>query len=363
MPDGGKNYKIVKGDWLNKIARSHGLASWKDIYYHPKNAGFRKLRPDPNSICPGDEVWVPEIALKGHKTGTGKKPIGVKKLTANLEVVVTDKTDAKAVGDVSVWIQAPEFIKGVTDGSGKARFEGVARGEFMITLVHRKYFPQFAVTEVKAAPDKIVENTLEIKLQRYPHFESKTTGNKISIVFDPDCSEKIKKCKKIVHVQFVRKHVNGKVVKPGSYLSRWKFRDKITTSAGWGVDCLASEVTPDYQQGVGNGKKNGGSDKAEITDAPKTGGGDKGFYSAATNPNGCKTYRNEFVTFAWCMDGNQCGTWYEGIRWEYRKTDADHKAGKVGKSVILDYNVAAPSKSHLEAFKKFNKEKGFVPCK
>ncbi len=363
MPNDGKEYVVAKGDWLDKIARNHGLASWKDIYYHPKNAGFRKLRPDPNLIYPGDKVWVPESPKKGHKTGTGKSPIGVKKLVANLEVTVKDKTDGKAIEKVTVQILLPEFIKDVTDASGKVKFTGVIGGEFVIYLVHEKYFPEVVITTVKVAPDKIVENKFETKLQRYPHFESKTTGNDIDIVFDPDNSRKVTKCEKIVHVQFARMHVNGAVLtKPSDYHAEWKFQDDITTADGWGVDCLESEKTPDYQQGSGDGYKNGGSTKATMNDGPNTLGGDKGFYDAAANPDGVKTYRLEFATFAWCMKGPDCGTWYEGIQWEYKKTHTD-KAGSLGTSTINDYNVTAPSKSHIEAFKKFNKVQKFDPCK
>ena len=364
MPNDGKEYVVVKGDWLNKIARNHGLPSWKDIYYHPKNAGFRKLRPDPNLIYPGDKVWVPGASPKGHKTHSGKSPTGVKKLVANLEVTVKDKTDGKPIENVSVQVLLPEFVKDVTDASGKAKFTGVIKGEYIILLEHERYFPAVVTTTVKVASDKIVENKFETKLQRYPHFESKTAGNRIDIVFDPDNSKKVTKCEKIVHVQFARLHVNGVVTKPGDFLAAWKFRDSIMTSDGWWLDCLATETTPDYQQGVGDGKKNGGSVKAKITDAPTVGNDTvKGAYVPGTNPGGWKTYRAEFATFAWCMKGPDCGTWYEGITWEYSKSWEDHRDGRDGISKITDFNVTAPSKSYLEAFKKFNKKKGFVPCK
>jgi len=300
---------------------------------------------------------------KGHKTHTGKKPTGVKKLVANLEVTVKDKTDGKSIKDVEVQILSPEYIKGITVAGGKAKFTGVIRGEYKMILVHDKYFKEAASTTVTVAPDKIVENKFETKLQRYPHFESKTTGNRIDIVFDPDNSKKVTKCKKIVHVQFILMLADGKAIKPGDYYSGYKYRDNVTTSDHWYVDHLASEKTPDYQQGVGNGKKNGGSSKAKIYDVPTTGGGDKGFYNAASNAGGWKTIVYEFFAFAWCMDGDECGTWYEGIQWEYKKTHTDNAGGNSGAATIKDYNVEAPSKSHIEAFKKFNKEKGFEPCK
>ncbi len=58
----GTVYKVQSGDWLDKIARRAGLTSWKDIYYHSRNEQFRILRPNPNHIDVGDQVFVPDPA-------------------------------------------------------------------------------------------------------------------------------------------------------------------------------------------------------------------------------------------------------------------------------------------------------------
>ena len=49
-------YTVQAGDWLQKIAEEHGFESWRDLYYHPDNAEFRRKRPDPNKIYPGDII-------------------------------------------------------------------------------------------------------------------------------------------------------------------------------------------------------------------------------------------------------------------------------------------------------------------
>ena len=183
-------------------------------------------------------------------------------------------------------------------------------------------------------------------------------------MFDPDKSARVKKCEKIVHVQFRRGLADGTMIKPGTYTSAMQHKDAILTADGWAVDSLPSETTPDYQQGVGNGKKNaGGSTKATMSDAPTTGGGDKGFFDPIGNPTGWRTYTIEFAAFAYCMQGDDCGQWYEGVKWEYTKTWQDQRDGKPGLSKIVDQNVGGgPSTSQREAFTKFNSAKGFVPC-
>ena len=52
-------YTIKAGDNLSKIAREHGYPSWRLIYNHPSNADFRRLRPDPHRIQPGDIIVLP----------------------------------------------------------------------------------------------------------------------------------------------------------------------------------------------------------------------------------------------------------------------------------------------------------------
>jgi hypothetical protein len=197
-----------------------------------------------------------------------------------------------------------------------------------------------------------------------PAEEAKTSGNVIDLVFDPEKSSKVTKCDKIVHVQFVRRYCDGKTIKAGTFASNLSHKDADTTNAGWCIDSLASEKTPDYQQGVGDGKKNGGSGKATMQDAPTTSGGDKGFYDASSNPTGWKSHRKEFYAYAYCMKGPDCGKWYEGVHWDYTKTWEDQRDGKPGTSKIIDRNVSTePDSDLLAAFDKFNKNKGFVPCK
>src|SRR6266487_4449597 len=196
-----------------------------------------------------------------------------------------------------------------------------------------------------------------------PNKGSKTTSNTIDLVFDPDTSDTVTKCDKIVHVQFVQMKVDNKVVKAGDLWDGWKYRDKVTTSDGWAIDFFEKEKTPDYQQGKGDGKKNGGSAKATMWDGPDIKNHvPGGFYDPFSNKKGTMEFVMSFATFAWCMKGPDCGKWYEGVTWQYRKTWADHKKGDPGTSSISDANAAGPTAEQIKAFDLFNKEKGFKPC-
>ena len=53
------NIHVVRpGDTLTRIAKQHGVADWRTIYYAPENAEFRRKRPNPDRIFPGDQIVI-----------------------------------------------------------------------------------------------------------------------------------------------------------------------------------------------------------------------------------------------------------------------------------------------------------------
>ncbi|MBC7925517.1 MAG: peptidoglycan-binding protein [Bryobacteraceae bacterium] len=68
----GSWYTVLQGDCLSSIARRHGLTSWRRIYDAAENAAFRRRRPNPNVIEPGDVLFVPERELKDRQASTDK---------------------------------------------------------------------------------------------------------------------------------------------------------------------------------------------------------------------------------------------------------------------------------------------------
>jgi N-acetylmuramoyl-L-alanine amidase len=63
---------VQQGDCLASIAAEYGFADGKVLYAAAENAAFRKLRPDPNLIFPGDEVVIPDPRPKVLTLATGK---------------------------------------------------------------------------------------------------------------------------------------------------------------------------------------------------------------------------------------------------------------------------------------------------
>ena len=57
----GTRYTVQPGDTLSRIAARHGLPSWRMVYNSPDNADFRRRRPNPNLIQPGDVLILPDL--------------------------------------------------------------------------------------------------------------------------------------------------------------------------------------------------------------------------------------------------------------------------------------------------------------
>lgn len=64
---------VQSGETLSRIAHQYGVDHWRDIYEHERNKEFRELRPDPNLIQPGDQIWIPVNGEEARATvGTGR---------------------------------------------------------------------------------------------------------------------------------------------------------------------------------------------------------------------------------------------------------------------------------------------------
>jgi UDP-2,3-diacylglucosamine pyrophosphatase LpxH len=103
----GRLYVVKKGDWLSKIARRFKLPGWETIWDHEKNAQYKKNNRDPNLIYPGDEFWIPGVALDEVVTQSGPRR-GQKDETEWVDVKAQAGTGLKPVAqtvymDIGCW--------------------------------------------------------------------------------------------------------------------------------------------------------------------------------------------------------------------------------------------------------------------
>jgi putative peptidoglycan binding protein len=90
---------VKQGECLSSIAHAHGFGSYKAIYEHADNAEFRKKRPDPAVILPGDEITIPDVKPKTIVLATGQRhQIVVRRPVVQLRVRLRDR-DGSPVAD------------------------------------------------------------------------------------------------------------------------------------------------------------------------------------------------------------------------------------------------------------------------
>ncbi len=63
-------HTVQQGECLSSIARRYGFSRYQTIYDHPENAEFKRRRPNPNVIYPGDVLYIPdrELGQSSHAT-------------------------------------------------------------------------------------------------------------------------------------------------------------------------------------------------------------------------------------------------------------------------------------------------------
>lgn len=119
------DYTVVSGDCLSSIAARFRLPSWKTIYDLPENAEFKRKRPNPNLIYPGDLLKIPVDDPKTEKVQTDQK-FKFKLVGEKVKLVIYLKDDkGKGVSGKKFKLEVgDDFEKeGKTSGDGKIDVE------------------------------------------------------------------------------------------------------------------------------------------------------------------------------------------------------------------------------------------------
>lgn len=113
-------HTIEQGENLASIAQDFDFLDWHTIYDHPKNAEFKKRRPNPNVLLPGDQVFIPDKQLKQESCPTDQKHrFQVKSPKAWLKIMLKD-ADEKPIKNQPYRLNLDGYrvIQGTTDGKG-----------------------------------------------------------------------------------------------------------------------------------------------------------------------------------------------------------------------------------------------------
>lgn len=116
------DHVVSQGECLSSIAWSYGFPDWRVIYNHPKNADFKRLRPNPNLIFPGDVIYIPLPEFKEEACPTGQRHrFTVEHEGTYLNVRLIDSDDKPIVGGKFAFTIDSQRFEGKTDGDGYAK--------------------------------------------------------------------------------------------------------------------------------------------------------------------------------------------------------------------------------------------------
>lgn len=120
----GEYYTVKKGDYLAKIARVHGIHDWRALYEHPANEEFRELRPDPNIIAPGDQLYIPDTKMVEHARATGSRHTFELPVEPPSLHVILRAPSGEPYADMPCTLRiGDETVDTSTDGEGAVRHE------------------------------------------------------------------------------------------------------------------------------------------------------------------------------------------------------------------------------------------------
>ena len=106
------------GDSIPSIAKQNGFF-WETIWNHPQNAALKAKRKDPNILFPGDQVFVPDLALKEETRGTNarhKFKLKGEQVKFKLQLLMLGEPRKNEAYTLLV---NGKIYKGTTDGQGK----------------------------------------------------------------------------------------------------------------------------------------------------------------------------------------------------------------------------------------------------
>jgi hypothetical protein len=121
---------VRQGECLSSIAELYGFSDWRVIYNDAQNADFRKKRPNPNLIYPGDELYIPDLREKDVDCPTDKRTKFVlHRQPTYLNVRLQDVTKQPITNARYQLILSDLKLEGTTDGDGWIKAKIPARAE------------------------------------------------------------------------------------------------------------------------------------------------------------------------------------------------------------------------------------------
>ncbi len=123
-------HTVEQGEHLSLIAEKYGFMDYQTIWGRDENADLRQKRQNPNTLFPGDQVFIPDKQLKKNSVDTGQlHRFQIKKSKLTLRLAL-EYADGSPLADVECELKVDGQAKPVTtddDGMIELEIPGSAR--------------------------------------------------------------------------------------------------------------------------------------------------------------------------------------------------------------------------------------------
>ncbi len=111
-------HTVRPGECLSFVADLHGFF-WETLWNDPNNSGLRELREDPNTLVPGDVVYIPELRERAETRNTGALHRFRKRgIPAQIRLQLFDGEELRVNQEYEFIIDEEHRHAGRTDGEG-----------------------------------------------------------------------------------------------------------------------------------------------------------------------------------------------------------------------------------------------------
>jgi len=112
-------HTVKQGECLSLIAAAYDFVDWRDIYNDSANAEFRKKRPNPHVLFPGDVITIPDRDLTPERRQTDKRHRFVLRAPKRkLNVLMLDEFKSPMKDEPYTAVADDVMFYGKTDGKG-----------------------------------------------------------------------------------------------------------------------------------------------------------------------------------------------------------------------------------------------------
>jgi hypothetical protein len=154
-------HTVRRGECFTSIAVRYGFKDYHALYDHPDNAALVENRPNPNVLCPGDIVVVPDLEQRELTLAVDQAhTVKVHRPKKELRVVFKDNEGKPLKGEAYVFsVPGRDPVENSTDGSGMLK-EPVPLGAGVATVTIKGrtlHLSLGALTPIRETPDDGVQ--------------------------------------------------------------------------------------------------------------------------------------------------------------------------------------------------------------